>query len=1298
MARRRRFSSNTVRSVGALLPSDVLAKAMDGDGLEGLEAEDYGLDPDARLRDAVNDAWNETKALWWRFRAELRDLSENDTTATALTRERWLFPLLQLLGFDDVEVVPTAIEVGGADYPISHVWGATPLHLMGAKVDLDGRVAGIRGAARLSPHSLLQQFINQSDDHLWGMVTNGFRLRILRDSVSLTRQAFVEFDLEAMFNGEVFVDFALLYRVAHATRFSGERPEDCLLERWIAAARNEGIRALDQLRDGVESALTTLGTGFLRHRDNGELRDAVDGGDLGERDMYRFLLRLVYRLLFLFVAEDRDLLHVPNADPATRERYDRFYSTARLRDLAARPSGSGHSDLWSGLRALMKVLGRDEGEPSLGLPGLGSFLWADDSIGLLVESSLDNEDLLTALRGLAHVDDDGTVRRIDFAGLGAEELGSVYESLLDLHPSFGDDGAFILRGGAGSERKITGSYYTPTELISELLDSALDPVLKGAVNRADPEKAILDLKVVDAAAGSGHFLVAAAHRIAKKLAEVRTREPEPAEEAYRTALRDVVSRCLFAVDINDLAVELCKVSLWLEALEPGKPLSFLDHHILVGNSLMGATPAAIADGIPDEAFVALTGDDRKVAADLKKRNRRERAGQGGLAFEVAEPSSLGTEIETLEGFDDVDLDTVRAKEKLLNEWKSSPAFERARLAADAWCAAFAIEKRPGSPTLTDATFRRLRDDGTVDTDLRTEIERLRERFRFFHWHLAFPQVFGLGDTSTDPGWIGGFDVVLGNPPWEKVEFSEKEWFASRSAEIAETAGATRKRLIASLETHDPDQWSEYQSILRDIATLRHFLSGSGVYPLCGRGKVNTYAVFAELKRSVVADSGRVGVIVPTGIATDETTKHFFADLVGRRSLVSLFDFENRKGIFPGIHRSYKFCLLTLTGPSRPVEEAEFVFFALRSSDLVDPDRRFTLTPDDFALLNPQTRTCPVFRSRRDAEIAKGIHRRFGSLSGTWGLRGMGGLNVGDNADLLLPHPAAGEAETLLPYWEAKMVWYFDHRFADICDLSGSRTRELDDLDHADPCHEPQPRYWLRASDFEGFLSEEWDRGWYMVWRDVTNATNARTLVPCVIPQVAFARNNLPAGLIEEGLLPTIGVLISCLSSFIADYIARQKVSGTHLTLVVLSQLPVPSLDDLESRLSHIGIDRAWVRDRFGELFLTADSLRHLASDVGLAGPPFRWGPERRPILRAELDAAFFHLYAVDRHEVDYIMETFPIVKRKDVAEHGTYRTKDLILDMYDRMTKAIETGEPYHTVLDPPPADPSLRVGVQAPS
>jgi type I restriction-modification system DNA methylase subunit len=336
-------------------------------------------------------------------------------------------------------------------------------------------------------------------------------------------------------------------------------------------------------------------------------------------------------MIFLFVAEDRDLLLTAKPGTRERERYQRHYSMDRLRSLAERRRGSPHGDLWRGLSLAFSKLSSDGGCPELGLPALGSFLWSDKATPDVDRSELANADLLQTIRSLAFTVEGGVRRVTDYKNLGPEELGSVYESLLELHPEVNADApSFKLTTAAGHERKTTGSYYTPTSLVECLLDSALDPVLDEAAKQLDPQKAILNLKICDPACGSGHFLIAAAHRIANCLAGIRTGDEEPSPEAIRTALRDVIGRCLYGVDVNPMAVELCKVNLWLEALEPGKPLSFLEHHIQCGNSLLGATPALLKKGIPDEAFDPIEGDDKEYCKKYRKENKKEREGRMSL--------------------------------------------------------------------------------------------------------------------------------------------------------------------------------------------------------------------------------------------------------------------------------------------------------------------------------------------------------------------------------------------------------------------------------------------------------------------------------------------------------------------------------------------------------------------------------------------------------------------------------------------------------------------------------------------
>ena len=770
----------TVRTEGGLLPADLLQRIAAGDSdLEGLKPSDYHLAGGERLNEAISRAWNRLLGAWTTFRAAAEKLPQGDL-GTSTTRERWLLILFQELGYGRLSAA-RAVEIEGKAYPISHLWQNTPIHLVGFRVDLDRRTRGVAGAARTSPHSLVQEFLNRSDDHLWGFVSNGLRLRILRDNVSLTRQSYVEFDLEGMMEGEVYADFALLWLLCHESRVEGERPEQCWLERWVRIAQEQGTRALEDLRDGVTKAIKSLGSGFLAHPRNADLRDKLRSGQLDKQDYFRQLLRLVYRMIFLFAAEDRGLLLDPNADPIARERYTRFYSTARLRRLAEKRRGTKHTDLYHGLRVVMELLCSDTGCPELALPALGSFLWSDQSVPDLAKADIANHYLLDAVRALAFTVEDKVFRVVDYKNMGAEELGSVYESLLEMHPELNADAAtFDLKVAPGHERKTTGSYYTPASLVNCLLDSALDPVVDEAAKKDNPEKAILALKVCDPACGSGHFLISAAHRIAKRLAAIRTGDEEPAPEALRQALRDVIGHCIYGVDINPMAVELCKVSLWMEAMEPGKPLTFLDHHIKCGNSLLGTTPALLKKGIPDEAFKPIEGDDRAYCRELKKQNKKERKdfeqGQQSLFYPWQRLGDLATAMVNLDDMPDDTPQAVRTKQERYEELVKSSGYLFGRLWADAWCAAFVwrkVPERDGGPpyAITEEVFRAIeKSPHSVPPWLKDEIQRFAQQYRFFHWHLEFPDVFRVPTSDEEPeneqtGWSGGFDTVVGNPPY-----------------------------------------------------------------------------------------------------------------------------------------------------------------------------------------------------------------------------------------------------------------------------------------------------------------------------------------------------------------------------------------------------------------------------------------------------------------------------------------------------------------------------------------------------
>jgi len=1295
-----------VRTEGGLLPADLLARVASGDrSVPGVAPSDYHLVPGERLNERITRSWNRLVGAWKAFAPQLAAVAEGDP-ATSLTRERWLLPLFEELGYGRLQTA-RSIEVDGRSYPVSHAWGHLPVHLVGARVDLDRRSPGVRGAAGASPHSLVQELLNRTDSHLWAIVSNGLRLRLLRDNASLTRQAFVEFDLETMFADEVFDDFVVLWLTCHQSRVETDRPAECWLERWTAEAAASGTRARDALRVGVERAITALGTGFVAHPANTALKDRLRSGDLSRFDYYRQLLRVVYRLLFLFVAEDRDLLHPRDAASIARQRYARFYSLGRLRTLARRRVGGPHPDQWRSLTLVFDALGRPDGLPTLGLPGLGSFLWSPAACPDLDRADIANQHLLEAVRNLGFFEDrnERVLRPVDYRNLGTEELGAVYESLLEQHPDVNvDAGHFELGTAAGHERKTTGSYYTPTSLITCLLDTALDPVLDEAVGASDPEAALLALKVLDPACGSGHFLIAAAHRIAKRLASVRTGDDEPSPDATRAALRDVVLHCLHGIDQNPMAVELCKVSLWMEAMVPGRPLGFLDHRIIRGNALLGATPQLLSDGVPDDAFKPLTGDDKAVVTSLKKRNKKARQGQGSL-FGNSIGSitvSLAEQAVAVAKIDETDIRDVHAKARRWNELIDSPEYRAAVQAADTWCAAFVAPKTVDSVPITHDTYRNaVEHPDNVDPLVRETIDALADEYGFLHWHLAFP------DAYTDES--GGFDAILGNPPWEKVKLSEKEFFSARHPEIANLAGAKRKSAIVELEAEDPELFAEFRAALRRAEGESHLLRSSGRFPLCGRGDVNTYAVFAEAMRDGLSPTGRLGVIVPTGIATDDTTKEFFADCVSTSRLISLFDFENAAPIFSGVHRSYKFCLLTLAGRDGRIAEAEFAFFAHRVSDLDDPERRFTLSPEDLALINPNTRTAPVFRTRRDAEITKKIYRnvpvlvRDGDPDGNpWGIEYQRMFDMMNDSHLFrTADELRAEGATLdgniwtrgdqrwLPLCEAKMAHHFNHRFGDYAmkrENDGGNT--LPDVPLSklqDPTYVVQPRYWVAEPEVRDAMRDP-NATWLLGFRDICRSTDERTMIAFPFAAVASAAHLLNPSH-RQG-----PILVGILNSFVNDFIARFKVGGTHINFFVGKQLAVLDPETLNGSAwwSHHEQVSEWLSSRVLELTYTAHDLAGFADDLGYTGPPFRWNPERRALIRAELDAAFFHLYGLDRDEVDYVMDTFPVVRRRDQAKHGEYRTKRLILERYDALAAAIAAGTEYQTILDPPPAHSSI--------
>ena len=969
----------------------------------------------------------------------------------------------------------------------------------------------------------------------------------MRDNISLTRPAWIEADLAKIFSDGLFPDFTALWLLIHQSRFGapGAAITDCPLERWRERGRTEGTAAREKLRLGVEAALAELGQGFIEHPANTALRQELSSGDLSPQVYFEQLLRLVYRLIFLFAAEDRNLLHPDAATAAARRVYAEGYGVARLRERCMRRTAwDQHTDTFEGLKANFKALSR--GEPRLGLPALGG-LFARGQTPHLTTSRIANRRLLAAIWRLAWLRPEGQpLTRVNWRDMETEELGSVYEGLLELTPRASADArtfAFAEGGETrGHERKKTGSYYTPEALVKLLLDATLDPILDAAEarNPADPIAAILSLTILDPACGSGHFLLGSARRAAARIAKLRS-PGAPSQIEFQHALREVVSRCIHGVDRNPLAVELCKVALWIEALEPGKPLTFLDARIRCGDSLIGVFDYdMLKEGIPDEAYKPLTGDDKDAARAWGKLNRGQRDGKAkdGMLAEIRPPAGLLDAARKIHQMPEDTLEQIAAKRTALARLHAG-SWLHLKAACDLYVAAFFAPKTeppPASPVglatgtmpLTDHVWRAA-DGHQIFSKLFTEADRIAHALHAFHWPLEFPDIIARG----------GFDVVVGNPPWERIKLQEQEFFAARSPVIANAPNAAARgnliRALAGAEEGTPERrlYDDFLFAKRTAEAGSEFVRNSGRFPLTGTGDVNTYALFAELfsrlaraapnsgpVRSIAQaiverpsrhdrPSGRAGVIVPTGIATDSSTSAFFGDLVSSNRIVAFYSFYEIRAWFKGTDDRKSFCILCIGKLRHP---PEFAFDLDAVSDLEHAERRFSLSAEQIARINPNTKTAPVFRSRADAALTAKIYDRIpvlieegpkedGGDVNPWGITFQTLFHMSNDSGLFRTEAQLAEdgwardgsdwvregangLKRRVPLYEAKMIHHFDHRWATYPegDAGDDAARDATLGEKRDPAFEPRPRYWvpeaevtLRAARVPSKLKSAWRR-------------------------------------------------------------------------------------------------------------------------------------------------------------------------------------------------------------------------------
>ncbi len=767
---------NSIFVSGNLISQELIDK-LDDDNYQGQRPSDFGLESGVRTRQDIARAWTDANDYWKIFKRKLDALKDTEKGTTE-TRSQWMIPLLGLLGYD-LNYIPSPEIINEKSYDISHRVtnrDSLPVIIVSAKDDLDKKPEG-QTRYRMSPHALLQEYLNVTE-HTYGLVTNGKLLRLLRDNGRITRLTYLEFDLEKIFEEDLYADFALLYRLLHVSRMplTQSQASESILENYYQKSLDAGTRIRNNLSKAVESAIKILANGLLKHPDNADLVEQLKNGKLTSLEFYQLQLRMIYRLLFTMTIEERKLVYpesLGDEQQRLRDIYYQYYSLQQLRNLAGKRHlvQARHHNIYIQLWHCFRLQEKQIYAEKLGMYAMGSGLFEAGKLQPLDRCKMYNKDLLDALYHLSYFIDDesGQIIRVNYGALNVEEFGSVYEGLLEYQAQVTEvDGNWQFVFVKSTERSKSGSHYTPEELVQPLIKHSLEYLIENRIKEKDPVAALLSLKVCDVACGSGHILLSAARRITLEVARKQFKEEQPSPEHLRWATRKVIINCIYGVDKNPLAVELCKVAMWLESHSPGEPLNFLDHHIKCGDAIVGlAHKEELEKGITDEAFKALPDDDKTIATSFQKRNKQERKQrqQASFEFEKEMTSAVAEIIEQYNVFRSLPERTpeeVLNKEKQFHDYEEDYRTMRLQQLADAQVAQFFIPKTEKNKSyfLTDAEYRIFLNQaskhiGLLQSQKLAKAQVISDEKKFFHWFIEFPEVFSEG----------GFDCVLGNPPF-----------------------------------------------------------------------------------------------------------------------------------------------------------------------------------------------------------------------------------------------------------------------------------------------------------------------------------------------------------------------------------------------------------------------------------------------------------------------------------------------------------------------------------------------------
>ena len=1112
----------------------------------------------------------------------------------------------------------------------------------------DSRAEGV------APSTQMLRYLRRVDDLTagglrWGILTNGARWRLYYQGARSVSEEFFEIDLGAVLDLPGHNDG--LFALSDPDRRRA-------LELFILFFRREAFlpdaadtrtlhqRVLDEGRFYQERVAGNL-SDLVFNRVFPDLARAIAAAtpDAPLAEVRDAALVVLYRLLFILYAEDRDLL------PVRDERYDDYGLRERVRGDVGRRKDRGDtfseaaSRYWLAIDDLCRAI--DEGDASIGVPPYNGGLFHRRRAPLLAQVRLGDRVMADVIDALSFEAGPQGRRYINYRDLSVQQLGSIYERLLE-HEIVRNGDEITVRPNVFA-RKGSGSYYTPDELVGLILEETIGPLVRARLDafaerveelrrsraparfkvrdleRFDPAQKLLELKVCDPAMGSGHFLVGLVDYLADRVITSMA-EAEAAMEGYVSplaadidAVRDtvlrnaaqagwtvhpeqlddrhvvrrmVLKRCVYGVDKNPMAVELAKVSLWLHTFTVGAPLGFLDHHLRCGDSLFGCW---VRQGI-------------------------ERAEEGGSLF-LQEPLNRAVgatlSMQTVERLNDAEIDEahrsagvfaeVRERTESLDaflslvhafEWlnprdeEDEAAIQSLLLGAFGDPVDIAMGAAPGTNDPSGSGVNEREEPerfALLRERARSLVGRAREVAReegFLNWQVAFPGVWSdWGEAER----YGGFDAVIGNPPWDRMKLQQVEWFAARRPEIAHAQrAADRKRMIGALRDEGDPLFAKFERASERTDSALRVARTSGDYPYLSRGDVNLYSLFVERAMALAGPKGVVGLLTPIGIATDKTSAPFFAERVRARSVKAFLAFENRRGwLFPDVHHEEQPSVVVFVPSGGQISDFDFCVRVSTWDQFNDSNRRFRVAVSSLYEVNPNTATVPLFRTRRDAGLISAIYHRLpvlvdrssGGETRAWPVKYSTMFHMTRHSGLFRTREELEEQEGAwpvggnhfdsavgewLPLYEGKMVQIYNHRYASVRvnprNISGQGVADrLDPTALRDLTAVPQPRYWVNATH----IPEERRHEWRIGFNDICNTNNERSLIACMVPDVGFG-NTLPIVSVEQGSSRiNLVLLLANLCALVCDYVARQKIQSRHLNKYILEPLVSQKTEGLD---------------------------------------------------------------------------------------------------------------------------------------